>query len=272
MADGRVGQQAFQVVLEQRHSRAYQQRCQAAQADQVEPEIGARQRRIETGQQEHARLHHGGGVKVGGYRRGRGHGVGQPEMERELRGLGEYPQQHQHQGHRVEGVRADLIARREDLGQFEAAGHLPQQQHPGEQGQAAATGDRQGHARALARIGAMPPEADQEEGRQAGQLPEHQHQQQVLGQHHAEHGAHEQQQEGEEAPHGLFFRQVVAGVEDDQQADAQDQQGKEETQAIEAQAETQAETGKPGQDELQCIAGEDAIGLEQQQDQAAQRH
>ncbi|MNT50274.1 hypothetical protein D3C72_1871880 [compost metagenome] len=118
----------------------------------------------------------------------------------------------------------------------------------------------------------MAPEADEEERRQAGQLPEHQHQQQVLGQHHPEHGAHEQQQEGEEAPHGLFFRQVVAGVEDDQQADAEDQQGEEETQAIEAQAETQAEPRQPGQDELQRVAGEDAIGLEQQQDQAAKRH
>ena len=203
-------------MLEQRHAGAHQQGGQAGQADDVEPPLGTGQRRIQTRQQEDPGLDHGRRVQIGRYRCWRRHRVRQPEMERELRRLGEHAQQYQHQRQRIQLVRANRVAGGQHLRQFEATGDVADQQDTGEQRQTTATGDCQRHARALAGIGARTPEANQQERRQAGQLPEHQHQQQIFRQHHTEHGAHEQQQEGEETPHGLGLGQVIARVEDDQ--------------------------------------------------------
>ena len=108
------------------------------------------------------------------------------------------------------------------------------------------SGNGQGHPRTLAGVGTAAPEADEQERGQAGQLPEEHHQQEIFREHHAEHGAHEQQQESEETPHRLLFGEVVAGVEDHQQADAEDQQGEEETEAVQAQAEVDADFRQPG--------------------------
>ena len=118
---------------------------------------------------------------------------------------------------------------------------MADQQNPGEQCQTTTAGHGQGHARTFAGIRTGAPETNQQERRQAGQLPEHQHQQQVFRQHHAEHGAHKQQEEGEEAPHRLLLRQVVTRVKNDQQANAENQQGKQKAQTIETQAEIQAQ-------------------------------
>jgi hypothetical protein len=54
-------------------------------------------------------------------------------------------------GDRADG--ADQVAGGEDRRQFEAADDVAEQQDAGEQREAAAAGDRQRHARALARLG-----------------------------------------------------------------------------------------------------------------------
>ncbi|MCY1276330.1 hypothetical protein D9M70_249940 [compost metagenome] len=192
-------------------------------------------------------------------------------MEGELRGLGEHAEQHQAQRYREHRAALQDVAGGEHVAQLEAAHHLADQQDAGEQRQPSPAGDRQRHARALAGIRAVAPEADQEERRETGQLPEHQHQQQVLRQHHAEHRAHEQQQEGVEAPGRFLLGQVVAGIEDDQHADAEDQQGEQEAQPVEAQAEVEAQFRQPVVARQQTLAGERAA-LAPQQRQAGQRH
>src|SRR5690606_22393595 len=115
------------------------------------------------------------------------------------------------------------------------------------------------------------PEADQQKAGQAGQFPEHQHQQQVFGKHHAEHGAHEQQQVGKEAARRLMATEVVMGVENDQQANAEDHQGEQECQAVQTQAEVQAELGQPGLVDNQCLAGKYPAGFIQQQAEGNRR-
>ncbi|MCY1404336.1 hypothetical protein D9M71_195420 [compost metagenome] len=117
----------------------------------------------------------------------------------------------------------------------------------------------------------MPPEADEQERRQAGHLPEHHHQQQVFRQHHTEHGAHEQQQEGIETPAALVLAQVVAGIEDHQQTDAEDQQGKQEAQAVQTQAEVEPQIRQPGLLQVKYLAGEYRRTLPKQQYKAQQR-
>src|SRR3546814_5299637 len=66
---------------------------------------------------------------------------------------------------------------------------------------------------------------------EAGELPEDQQQQHVVGQHDAHHGALEQQQVGVELPHRVVLGEVEARVGDDQQADRQDQPGEEQAEA-----------------------------------------
>ncbi len=245
VTDGRVRQQPLQIMLEQCHDRTDQQGGQPGHADHVEPPVGASQRRVQARQQKYTGLDHGCRVQIGRNRRWRCHRMGQPEVEGELRRLGEHAQQHQYQRQRIQLMCANRVTSRQHLRQLEAAGDMADQQDAGEQRQTTAAGDRQRHARALAGFGARTPEADQQERRQAGQLPEHQHQQQVFREHHTEHGAHEQQQESEETPHRLGLGQVITGVEDHQQTDAENQQGEQETQAIEAQAEVQAKMRQP---------------------------
>ncbi len=97
VADGGISQQAFQVVLENRHEGADQQRADPCPADDPVPFRRTGQCRPKTYQQEHAGLHHGGRMQVGRHRRWRRHRVRQPEMERELRALGQRAEGHQDQ-------------------------------------------------------------------------------------------------------------------------------------------------------------------------------
>jgi len=124
VADGRIGQQALEVVLEHGGESAEQQSEGAGAADDPEPLIAARQHRPEARQQEHARLDHGGGVQIGRYRGGRCHGVGQPEMEGELCALAQGADEDQGQQHRVQRMLADGVAGSQDLVQVVAADHM----------------------------------------------------------------------------------------------------------------------------------------------------
>ncbi len=247
MTDGRIGEQALEVVPEQRDDRAEQQGHQPGAADPERPFRRSREHRKQAGQQEHAGLHHSGGVQVGRDRRGRRHGVRQPEVERELRRLGERTEQHQRQHRGVARIGAHRVAAREHRGQLVAAGDLAEQQKTRQQRQPARAGDRERHARAAPRRRAPAPVGDQQERRQAGELPEDQQLDEVFRQHHAQHRTHEQQQTGIEPPEAVLRRQVVMGIEDDQQADAEDQQREQQPETVEAEREVEAGGGNPRQ-------------------------
>ena len=103
-------------MLKQRHPGANQQGHQAGDTDQVEPPLRPCQRRIQTRQEKYPGFDHGRRMQIRRHRRRRGHGMGQPEMERELRRLGEYAQQHQNQRQRVQLMGADRITGRQHLG------------------------------------------------------------------------------------------------------------------------------------------------------------
>ena len=187
-------------------------------------------------------------MQIGRHRRGRRHGVRQPEMERELRALGEGADEHQHQD------RADTRHARGSARPRPAPGRgrscptiSPMQQHRREQAQAAGGGDRERHAGAAARFGAVVPVGDQHERGEAGELPEHHHLDEVAGQHDAEHRAHEREQEREEARHRIGGRQVVARVEDHQRADAGDQHREDPGVAVHAQLQVEPELRQPWQ-------------------------
>jgi hypothetical protein len=167
-------------------------------------------------------------------------------MERELRRFGERAAEHQKQDRQVERRAADLRAAGQDLAQLIGARGLAQQQHPGDQRHATGAGHDQGHACPLPSRGQMAPVADQEERGEAGELPENEEHEDIVGQHDAEHGALEQKQIGVEPPDQVLAPQIPAGVDDDQQADDQDQEGEEQAVAVDEHAEVEPQLRHPG--------------------------
>ena len=111
VADGRIGEQPLEVLLEDGEERAEDERDQAGRAHEPQPLVGSAHRRPQPDQQEDAGLHHGGRMQVGRDRRRRRHRVRQPEMERELGALGEGAEQNEDQRRNVEGMRADHARR-----------------------------------------------------------------------------------------------------------------------------------------------------------------
>ena len=172
VADGRESQERLQVMFEQRDHRAQHHGDQPRRGDDDEPLRRARKHRPHPRHQEDPRLHHRGGVQIGRDRRGRGHGMGQPEVEWELRGFGETAQQDQDQRRQIERRGLDRLAVFQDHAQVIAADDLTQQQHATDHRKPAHAGHGQRHPRALAAFGQMLPIADQQEGRQRGKLPE----------------------------------------------------------------------------------------------------
>ncbi len=167
-------------------------------------------------------------------------------MEGELRALAQGAQQDQGQQDRVERVGAYLVSGSQYLIQVVAAHHMAEQHDPGQQAQAPGTGDHQRHVGAAAGIGAVVPVADQQEGEEAGELPEEHDLDQVAGNHQAEHGPHEGQEEGEETRHRILRRHVITRVERHQAADAQHQQREQPGEAVQAQHEVQPQARQPG--------------------------
>ena len=69
-------------------------------------------------------------------------------------------------------------------------------------------------------------EANQQERREPGELPEHEQREDVVAEHDAEHRAHEREQRGVEAAGVGVTVEVAAGVQHDERADAGDQRAR----------------------------------------------
>ena len=245
MADGRVGEQTLYVPLEDREIGAQNERHHAGEADDPEPFVGAREHRPEPRHQEHAGLHHGRRMQIGRDRRRRGHGVGQPEMERKLRALGERPEEHKNQDGHIEIVRADKVAGAQDTIEIVAPDNMADQQDARQQAEAADAGNRQRHAGAVAGTGVVVPIADQQEGKDAGQFPEYDQQDQVSGNDDPEHRSHESEEERKEPGNRIFRRHVVARINDDEEADAAYQHGEQPGKSVHSQSEIETKRRQP---------------------------
>ncbi len=90
-------------------------------------------------------------------------------------------------------------------------------------------------------------EADEEERREARQLPEDEQGEDVVAQHDAEHRAHEGEQPRVEAASLGVPVEVATRVEDDEGADAGDQRREQQPQTIEVEGQRQAQRRRPRQ-------------------------
>ena len=241
----RVGQHQLQVVLAQRQDVADEHGQAAADDEQDRPQLAAAQDRRQARDEVDAGSHHGGRMQVRADRRRRGHRVGQPEVEGELRRLGERAQQDEHHEQDVARVVADARAGGAELGDGERLRREAQQHQARQHRQLARDGDDEGLLRRQPRGADGVLEADEQVGRHAGQAPEDDQQQQVVGQHQAEHRGHEGQRQRMEAIDLRVAVEVALGVEDDGRADTADEQGEQQRERVQRERQGEPELRHP---------------------------
>ena len=141
--DRRIGEHQLEVGLADRQQGAHDQRGTAEDRQNGLPGDRVTEGRVHPHDEIDTRFHHGGRVQIGRNRRRRFHGIGQPEMERELRGLGERTAEQQDQRHQVERACPHLVAEIDQKRELGHAGDVPDHQEPCHQRQAAEAGDDQ---------------------------------------------------------------------------------------------------------------------------------
>jgi hypothetical protein len=171
-------------------------------------------------------------MQVGRDRRGRGHRVGQPEMERELRRFGESAREEQDQDRDIERIGPDLIAHGQDDRQLERPRDVAQQDHARQQREAPRARQQERLQRRAPRFRAVAVEPDQQVGGDRRDLPEHEERDEVVGQDKAQHPHHEQHQEQDEARVFRVIAEVFRGIERHQRPDPRDQQTEGQAQPV----------------------------------------
>ena len=265
--DRGLRQHLLQVSLLERRNRAPEQRHRPETHQQPGPNARAAQHRRKARQQVNTRLHHGGRMEIGRNRRRRLHGIGQPELERELRALGESRRQHQRQQHRIRGVAGQAP----EFADFPAAADALEENGRRQQRESADAGHHQGLHRRPPRRHARGIEADQQERGDRGHFPEHKERHQVVAQHQPLHGAHEHQHEAEEPAPMWMPGKVFSGIDEDECADPGNRQREDEAQPVELEAEPQAMRPTPFQPPIEGAVRHSRHGLPEEDD-ARHRH
>ncbi len=187
------------------------------------------------------------------------HGVGQPEVKRELRRLGEGPDEEAAEDRRDPGAPRKLGRPRHCPAERVAAERSADEEDRRQQREPASRRHAQRYQRRPAGRRAVHVEPDQQEGENARELPEDEQDQQVVDEHGTEHARHEEQDQAEEAGpiRRRALRQVGAGVDHDQRADAGDEQTEEVREAVQAQRQLDVEGRRPGHPLRHCAPRRD---------------
>ena len=265
----RIGQRLFQVGLAQGEDAGRHGSDRPKDGQRPHPDIGAGHARMQPRHQIDTRLHHRGRMQEGRHRRGRGHGVGEPEMERKLRGFGESTREDQNEDRHVKRVGFQFIGTGQDLRHLETAHAHPQQDETGKQRQGARAGHKERLQGGAAALGRLVPEADQQVGGDRRQLPKDKKADQVVRQNQPQHRQHEAEQKQRKAVKLRMARQISVGIKKHQGADAGDQQRESQRQAIDEKRERNAQRRHPLDHIAQAFTRPD--GLREGQEPRKQR-
>ena len=182
--------------------------------------------RVGAGDEVDAGVDHRRGMDQRADRRRAFHGVGQPDVERELGALAHraHEQQQRDAGHHPRLYRAALQRRGQQRsndarGEVERADGRPDRGDAERKAEVADAVDEERLLGRQCRRAAAVPEADQQVARQADQLPGREQQQEVVGQDQQQHAEHEQVEVGEEAPAARVVGHVADRVDVDEHAD-----------------------------------------------------
>ncbi len=270
LADRGVGQHLLDVVLNEGDARREQRRRRADEGHREHDRGAQHEDARHAADQVDASGDHGGGVDQRADRGGARHGVGQPDVQGELRALAGAAQE-QRQAHQrgcgdvpgpvqpleerrqaaLDQIRErDLVADRPhlhagqevraptlDAGPVERADVVEQQRHGHDQAEVA---DAVGDEGLLAGRGVLlvaEPEADQQVAAQAHALPADEEHRQAVAQDEHQHREDEQVQVGEEAVVALVLLHVLGRVQVDQEADAGDDQAHHAVQGVKGEVD-----------------------------------
>ena len=243
--DRGVGQHLFQIGFAQRHDCRVHRRHRSHGGQRLHPELGSAQQRREARQQEHTGLDHRRRMQVGRHRGRCRHRVRQPEVKWKLRRFGESPEHDQHDDRRVVRVVCETLLAGHHLPQAEGADGLAQDDEAGQHRQGARAGYEQSLQGGASGDGVLMRVADEQERSNRGELPEDEQRDEVVGQHHAEHRQHEaDEKQGEPAALPIALH-VLAGEQENERADSRNQQGEQQTQAVDDDAEVDAQLRQP---------------------------
>ena len=243
LTHGRVSQHTFDVGLHQRGEARQHQRYRTNDTHQMQHFRRHQEQAVGTGNQVHARGHHGGRVDQRGDRRRARHRIGKPRLQRQLSGFTDRAAE-QHQRRPLQRGAAVSEVLRRQLNHFtEVQGTqfvIKNEQREGEE-HVADAGDYEGFHRCgiVLRIGIV--EADQQVRTETHAFPPQVHQQQVIGQHQNDHAGDKQVGVSEEARVALFAAHVPGGEHVDQEADAGHHGKHGQRQAIQHQVEADVE-------------------------------
>ena len=243
LAHGGVRENAFDVGLHQRGKACQHQRNRTDNTHQIQNFRGHQEQAMGTRNQVDTGGNHGRGVDQRGDRGWTRHRVGQPCLQRQLRGFTHGATQ-QHQRCPPQHVVACFEVRRRQFHHFaevqRAQFVVENEQRESEEDVTHAGHDERFHGRcAILRIGVV--ETDQQVRAQTHAFPAQIHQQQVIGQHQNHHAGDKQVGVGEEAGVSLFTAHVPGGEHVDQEADAGDHGEHGQRQTIQHQVETDVE-------------------------------
>ena len=180
-----------------------------------------------------------------------GHGVGQPDVQRQLGRLADRAEEEQQRDRRG-GARSDARGGRADVEVVDRSdGHEHQERAEHEPDVADAVGDERLLARRGVR-GVGVPERDEQVGARPHALPAEEGQHQVVAEHQQQHRGDEQVEVHEELGELRVPLHVADRVEVDQRADPGDEQAHQDRQRIgqEADVHLEAARGDPGEEHL----------------------
>ncbi len=236
LADRRVGQDPLDVVLGERGEAGAGHGDGGHHGEDHHRGLGRLEHRQETGDEVDPGGHHRRGVdqRRDGCRAR--HRVGEPGVQRELRGLAGHAREQQ-QGD--QGRVVDAAARHgpQDAGDAERSGVRAQGEQADEERHVAELGDQEGLQGGGAGLGGLPVVADEEVGADAHDFPADQQHDQVAGVDDQEHRGGEQGDEGRVRGVARVVAQVARRVDLHAGRDEGDQDGDERGEAVDVQGQ-----------------------------------
>ncbi len=226
LADRGIGKNLLDVVLGDRDRGREQRSEHADPGDHVgRPRVRRGEKRVDPDHEIDARCDHRGGMDECRYRRGTGHGVGQPDVQRYLRRLADRTDEEQQRdgGRRNRGDGADVRLLQHDRVAEGAHGGDGEEDRQHEAPVTHAVGDEGLLARrGVGLVGE--PERDEEVGAGADALPTEERHEHVVAQHQHEHREHEQVHVDEEPGEAGIAVHVPDRVQMDQRPHPGDEQ------------------------------------------------
>ena len=250
LADRGIGHHPLDVGLHQGDGGGEQGSERAEDGDQVERRLGQGEDRVASGHQEDAGGDHGGGVDEGAHRGRALHGVGQPDVQRQLGRFadGAAEEQDGDQGgglHLAAEERCGPADERtrlaEDLAVVQAAEGDEDEQEPQEKAEVTEAVDNEGLlARVRGRL-LLVVETDEQVGTESHRLPAEEQLEEVVAEHEHEHGEGEQAQVREEPVVAVLAFHVADRVDVHERTDAGDHDEHHRGQLVDQEADRHAQ-------------------------------